>query len=71
MIDQGAQQRSPHLAVQTFFKQHENGAVSTEFSLVPGPGKHWFRWHGAWMQVSKLYFILNRKRDINDQYALC
>ncbi|KAI8055160.1 BCS1 N terminal-domain-containing protein, partial [Syncephalis plumigaleata] len=53
MIDQGAQQRSPHLAVQTFFKQHENGAVSTEFSLVPGPGKHWFRWHGAWMQVER------------------
>ncbi|KAI9591739.1 BCS1 N terminal-domain-containing protein [Syncephalis fuscata] len=53
MIDRGAQQHSPHLAVQTAFKQHENGAVTTEFSLVPGPGKHWFRWHGAWMQVER------------------
>jgi chaperone BCS1 len=53
MSSQGARQRVPHLAVETVFKQHENGSVSTEFSLVPGVGKHFFRWKGAWMQVQR------------------
>jgi chaperone BCS1 len=56
MTLQSGQRRSPHLAVETWFKQHENGAVSTEFALVPGPGKHLFRWQGAWMQVSHFEF---------------
>lgn len=41
----------PHLSVQTLFKQHENGSVTTEFSFVPGPGKHFLCWQGALMQV--------------------
>ncbi|BFZ62645.1 Complex III assembly protein translocase and chaperone [Saitoella coloradoensis] len=45
--------RSHHLAVETSYKQHDNGSASTTFSLVPGPGKHFFRWRGAWIQVTR------------------
>ncbi|KAL1918657.1 uncharacterized protein VTP21DRAFT_2679 [Calcarisporiella thermophila] len=45
--------RARQLAVQTNFKQHDNGSISTQFSLVPGPGKHWFRYRGRWLQVER------------------
>ncbi|GBC09962.1 hypothetical protein RclHR1_09230009 [Rhizophagus clarus] len=40
-------------AVQTSFIQHDNGSISTTFSLVPGPGKHFFKWRGVWLQVER------------------
>ncbi|CAG8540826.1 1741_t:CDS:2 [Funneliformis caledonium] len=40
-------------AVQTSFKQHDNGSISTTFSLIPGPGKHYFKWRGVWLQVER------------------
>jgi mitochondrial chaperone BCS1 len=43
--------RPHHLAVETTFKQHENGSALTAFELVPGPGRHLIRWKGAWIQV--------------------
>ncbi|KAF9287623.1 hypothetical protein BGZ68_001544 [Mortierella alpina] len=46
-------QRSQFLAVQTEFKQHDNGSVSTRFNLVPGNGKHIIRYRGAWIQVER------------------
>ncbi|KAI7821990.1 BCS1 N terminal-domain-containing protein [Gamsiella multidivaricata] len=45
--------RSQFLAVQTEFKQHDNGSVSTRFNLVPGNGKHLIRYRGAWIQVER------------------
>ncbi|KAG2199940.1 hypothetical protein INT47_009266 [Mucor saturninus] len=42
-----------HLAVETSFKQHDNGSVSTKFGLVPGPGTHYFKWKNIWMQVER------------------
>ncbi|KAF8980073.1 hypothetical protein BGZ46_004661 [Entomortierella lignicola] len=45
--------RSQFLAVQTEFKQHDNGSVSTKFNLVPGNGKHIIRYQGAWIQVER------------------
>ncbi|GAO51628.1 hypothetical protein G7K_5724-t1 [Saitoella complicata NRRL Y-17804] len=36
--------RLHHLAVETSYKQHDNGSAPTTFSLVPGPGKYFFRW---------------------------
>ncbi|KAF9436922.1 hypothetical protein BGZ76_002546 [Entomortierella beljakovae] len=45
--------RSQFLAVQTEFKQHDNGSVSTKFNLVPGNGKHLIRYNGAWIQVER------------------
>ncbi|KAG0328145.1 hypothetical protein BG000_000633 [Podila horticola] len=46
-------QRSQFLAVQTEFKQHDNGSVSTRFNLVPGNGKHLIRYNGSWIQVER------------------
>lgn len=45
--------RSRQLSVQTTYKQHQNGSVSTDFSLVPGPGKHWLKYQGAFLQVNR------------------
>ena len=44
--------RSHELAVETAVKQHENGSTEAVFNLVPGPGTHYFRYKGAWFQVS-------------------
>jgi mitochondrial chaperone BCS1 len=43
--------RPHHLAVETSFKQRENGSSQTAFELVPGPGRHLIRWKGVWIQV--------------------
>ncbi|ABN67550.2 mitochondrial protein of the CDC48/PAS1/SEC18 ATPase family [Scheffersomyces stipitis CBS 6054] len=44
---------SRHLSVETNFVQHDNGSVSTRFSLVPGPGKHLIKYKGAYMLVNR------------------
>lgn len=45
--------RSHELAVETTYKQHENGSSEAVFNLVPGPGTHYFRYGGSWFQVSQ------------------
>lgn len=40
------------LSVETRVHTHKNGSASVGFELVAGPGMHWFRYRGAWMQVS-------------------
>lgn len=45
--------RLRHLAVETNFIQHDNGAVTTKFLLVPGPGKHLINYKGAYMLVDR------------------
>lgn len=44
---------SRHLSVETNYIQHDNGAVTTKFSLVPGPGKHLIKYKGAYMLVNR------------------
>ena len=44
--------RSHELAVETTYKQHENGSSEAVFNLVPGPGTHYFKYKNAWFQVS-------------------
>ncbi|PVH14176.1 uncharacterized protein CXQ87_002301 [Candidozyma duobushaemuli] len=44
---------SRHLSVETNYVQHDNGAVTTKFSLVPGPGKHLIKYKGAYMLVNR------------------
>jgi hypothetical protein len=48
--------RSHQLSVETNYKQHENGSSDVMFSLVPGPGTHYFKYQGAWMQVREPSF---------------
>lgn len=50
---QHKQRRLRHLSVETNYTQHDNGAVLTHFSLVPGPGKHLIRYKGAYMLVNR------------------
>lgn len=45
--------RSHELSVQTIFEKRKNGSASAMFKLVAGPGTHWFKYHGAWMQVKR------------------
>ncbi|KAJ2263783.1 Complex III assembly protein translocase and chaperone [Coemansia sp. RSA 376] len=42
-----------HMAVQTSYKQHDNGSVSTNFTMVPGQGKHVFYFDGTFIQVDR------------------
>ncbi|CAI5755755.1 unnamed protein product [Candida verbasci] len=44
---------SRHLSVETNVITHDNGAITTKFSLVPGPGKHLIRYKGAFMLVNR------------------
>lgn len=45
--------RSHQLSVETAFEQRSNGSSSALFRLVAGPGTHWFKYQGAWMQVCR------------------
>ncbi|EMD38558.1 hypothetical protein CERSUDRAFT_135448 [Gelatoporia subvermispora B] len=45
--------RSHQLSVQTALQQRQNGSSSVFFKLVAGPGIHWLRYRGAWMQVKR------------------
>jgi chaperone BCS1 len=46
-----ARLKSHELAVETKYEQREDGSSTAEFSLVPGPGTHYFRYRDAWFQV--------------------
>jgi chaperone BCS1 len=46
--------RSHQLSVETAVEQRSNGSSSVLFKLVAGPGMHWFKYDGAWMQVSRI-----------------
>ncbi|TFK76326.1 hypothetical protein BDN72DRAFT_229648 [Pluteus cervinus] len=45
--------RSHQLSVETQVEQRKNGSSSALFKLVAGPGIHWFKYRGAWMQVRR------------------
>lgn len=60
----GKRIRSHDLAVETHQEQQNDGSNRTVFSLVPGPGRHYFKFQDAWFQVRSLdtpigYRILN------------
>lgn len=45
--------RSHQLSVETAVEQRSNGNSSVLFKLVAGPGMHWFKYDGAWMQMKR------------------
>jgi mitochondrial chaperone BCS1 len=47
---------SHQLSVETAYAQHKNGSADVLFRLVAGPGVHWLKYRGAWMQVLFLPF---------------
>ena len=42
---------SHQLSVETAYAQRSNGSADVYFNLVAGPGVHWLKYRGAWMQV--------------------
>ena len=42
-----------HLSIQTSKIDHPNGALHTQFSLIPGPGKHILRYKNAFIAVNR------------------
>lgn len=42
-----------NLSVETDYIQHDNGSVTTKFSLVPGPGNHIIKYNGAWFYIKR------------------
>ncbi|KAI0306336.1 BCS1 N terminal-domain-containing protein [Multifurca ochricompacta] len=44
---------SHQLSVETAYAQHNNGSADVLFRLVAGPGVHWLKYRGAWMQVKR------------------
>ncbi|CAL9729646.1 mitochondrial chaperone Bcs1p [Monosporozyma unispora] len=44
---------SKHLSVRTNYLKHDNGAISTKFSLVPGVGNHWLFYKGAIISIKR------------------
>ncbi|KAJ3151013.1 hypothetical protein HDU89_002223 [Geranomyces variabilis] len=61
MSAQGARRNAHQLAVETSFVRRDNGSVQSNFSLVPGPGRHYIRYDGAWFQVER-----QRERNMID-----
>ncbi|KAF7323147.1 hypothetical protein HMN09_00095000 [Mycena chlorophos] len=49
----GRWMRSHELSVATMIERRSNGSSSVFFQLVAGPGTHWFKYKGAWMQVKR------------------
>lgn len=45
--------RSHELAVETSQEQQRDGSNKTSFSLVPGPGTHFFKFKNSWFQVKR------------------
>ncbi|KAG4305621.1 hypothetical protein PORY_001177 [Pneumocystis oryctolagi] len=45
--------RVHQFSIETTYKQHENGSSSTSFNLVPGTGKHYFKYNNAWIQFDR------------------
>ncbi|EMR08910.1 hypothetical protein PNEG_02692 [Pneumocystis murina B123] len=47
---QKSMKRMHQFSVETMYKQHDNGSSSTTFSLIPGHGKHFFKYKNSWIQ---------------------
>lgn len=43
--------KSQHIGIETTFKVHENGSVSTNFDFIPSPGRHFINYKNNWIQV--------------------
>ena len=58
--------KSHELSVETLYKKHDNGSSEAIFSLIPGPGTHYFNYKGAWIQVSRPFLSCNLSHPLSD-----
>ncbi|KAF8766408.1 mitochondrial chaperone BCS1-like [Argiope bruennichi] len=42
-----------HLSVETTFKQHDTGKISTSYDFVPSVGTHFFYYNKTWIRVER------------------
>ncbi len=42
------------LSLQTHLIKHTNGSIDTKFNLVPGTGKHWFKYMNIWIMMDRI-----------------
>lgn len=60
--------KSPHLSVETIVKQEDPNSVAKPlFNIIAGTGSHYFKYRGAWIQVSFRLFCYNRRVFIMTQ----
>jgi chaperone BCS1 len=45
--------KTHELSIETHFIKRENGSTETQFSLLPGPGHHYFKYQGSWFLVER------------------
>ena len=43
-----------HLSIETTKIEHPNGSVQTQFTLIPGPGRHILRYRNAFLMVNRV-----------------
>ena len=53
LVERLFSQRFHQLQVETRLIKHENGSISSNFSLVPGNGKHFLQYKNAWFQIER------------------
>ncbi|KAK6531710.1 hypothetical protein TWF694_002886 [Orbilia ellipsospora] len=51
--------RVHHLSVATTINKHDNGSISTSFSLLPGIGNHIFRYKNAFIKMERTRELKN------------
>jgi chaperone BCS1 len=64
--------RSHQLSVQTAVETRKNGSQAVAFRLMAGPGVHWMKYRGAWMQVrarSSSFTLVHRPSSFTDVHA--
>ncbi|XP_031551642.1 mitochondrial chaperone BCS1-like [Actinia tenebrosa] len=45
--------RAQHISVETTFKQHDTGRITTTYDFVPSPGTHFFYYKRNWIRVER------------------
>lgn len=70
--------RSHQLSVETVVEQRKNGSSSALFKFVAGPGTHYFKYKGAWLQVGLVLTydgiyscILCIRSNVKEKLDLC
>ncbi|KAJ3276778.1 hypothetical protein HDV01_002832 [Terramyces sp. JEL0728] len=52
-IDRAMAKNLHQLSIETTFTKYPNGSTKAEFSLVPGQGRHFFKYQHSWFQVER------------------
>ncbi|XP_037076196.1 mitochondrial chaperone BCS1-like [Pollicipes pollicipes] len=48
-----AAKQTQHLSVETTYKQHDSGKVTTNYDFIPSVGVHFLRYNSTWIRVER------------------